>query len=153
MQNAISAIKAFFDEIDWSYSFDEERSLFDTAVTVNNTLGSVNIRIRVKETNYTVYAFLNNKADEQYFPKVAEYLHRANYGMLNGNFEMDFSDGEIRYKTYVNFDDVELSSNVIRSSIFVPVYMIEKYGMNLMKLLLGVGEPAALIEEAENADN
>ena len=28
---------------------------------------------------------------------IAEYLTRANYGMVMGNFEMDYSDGEIRY--------------------------------------------------------
>ena len=31
-----------------------------------------------------------------------KYLTLANYGVVNGNFEMDLSDGEIRYKSYVD---------------------------------------------------
>jgi hypothetical protein len=30
---------------------------------------------------------------------VAEYLTRANYGLAAGNFELDFDDGEVRYKS------------------------------------------------------
>lgn len=30
--------------------------------------------------------------------RTAEFLTRANYGLVFGNFEMDMHDGEIRYK-------------------------------------------------------
>ena len=30
---------------------------------------------------------------------VCRYITRANYGLRNGNLEMDLDDGEVRYKT------------------------------------------------------
>lgn len=31
--------------------------------------------------------------------EAAEYLHRINYGLLLGNFEMDYDEGEVRFRT------------------------------------------------------
>ncbi len=35
---------------------------------------------------------------------VAEFITRANFGIVIGNFEIDFSDGEIRYKTSIDVE-------------------------------------------------
>jgi len=44
---------------------------------------------------------------------VNEFLTRANYGLNIGNFEMDFQDGEIRFKTAIDVEEV-----ILRLSIF-----------------------------------
>jgi len=41
---------------------------------------------------------------------VAEFINRANYGIIIGNFEMDFADGEIRYKTSIDVQGDKLTS-------------------------------------------
>lgn len=33
---------------------------------------------------------------------VAEFIARGNFGIVIGNFEIDFSDGEIPYKTSID---------------------------------------------------
>jgi len=43
-----------------------------------------------------------------------KFLTRANYGMMIGNFEMDFTDGEIRYKTSIDVEGDKLSSALIK---------------------------------------
>ena len=41
----------------------------------------------------------------------------ANYGLANGNFDIDVSDGEVRYKTYVNCKDMkELPEQIIKDN-------------------------------------
>jgi hypothetical protein len=46
---------------------------------------------------------------------MADFLTRANYGLKVGNFEMDFSDGEIRYKTSINVENDQLTHAIIRN--------------------------------------
>ena len=150
MENTIQLFKQFFNENEWEYSYDEEKNVFVTGVNMNNALGNIHIIIRMRQTSYTVYAILNSNAEETNISLVAEYLHRANYGLLNGNFELDYEDGEVRYKTHVNFEDTTVSEEILNDSILLPIFMFEKYGMNLLKIMLGDNSPQKLIEEIEN---
>ena len=43
---------------------------------------------------------------------IAEFITRANYGMALGNFELDFNDGEVRYKTSVDVTETEITSGI-----------------------------------------
>ena len=152
MRNTIEGIKHFFEKWDWKYDYtekNENHAVFSSGVSMNNAIGNLRIFIVVHKNYYTVNTILNNVVEEKYYNQVSEYLHRANFGLNNGNFEFDFEDGEVRYKTYVNFDGVELSDSIIEDSILVPVFMFDKYGKNLLRLMLGDGDPKKLIEAAE----
>lgn len=152
-EEIIQAIHDHFQGIEWHYDYNEAESYFQTGVNMNGPLGSLTIHIYVNETNYVVYATLCNHVEPCYCAQVAEYLHRANYGLLNGNFEMDYRDGEIRYKTFVNFEEDTISAKAMRASIVMPVLMFEKYGKNLLKLMLDVGDPQMLIREADTPED
>lgn len=145
-------IDSFFEEIEWKYKFDEEKSNYAFGVDMGNVIGNLKFVLLLREHHYKVYAILNSKVEQNHFDKVAEYLHRANYGMNNGNFEIDYRDGEVRYKTYIDFQGVELSKGFIEESIFVPLIMFERYGKNLIKLMLGDGVPEDLIKDSEKED-
>ena len=81
MEKAIQLLKNFFEKEDWNYSFNEEKSIFTTGINMNGALGNLHIIIRIRETSYTVYTILNSNAEEDNIAFVAEYLHRANYGL------------------------------------------------------------------------
>lgn len=151
MENVITLINEFFKDLDWKYQYLEKKRIFRTALDMGNILGELQIFITVGQDNYCVYTVLNSKADKKRLADVGEFLHRANYGLRNGNFEMDYSDGEIRYKTYVCFENMELSKDAVEGSIIVGISMFSKYGEGLMKTMLGVS-PEKCIEECENED-
>ena len=52
--------------------------------------------------------------------EVSEFLTRANYGLAAGNFELDFADGEVRYKTalqrHVDGLDAAALKRVVRAN-------------------------------------
>lgn len=153
MEKTIEAIKSFFEKLEWKYEYiegDENQSIFASKINMNNALGRLRIFIIVRKDYYVVYTVLDNTVEEQYYNQVSEYLHRANYGMNNGNFEFDFDDGEIRFKTYVSFDGLDLSGSVIEDSILVPIFMFDKYGKNLLRLMLGEGSAKELLQDAES---
>lgn len=147
----IERIQQFFDEGKWNYRCDEKKAIFRAMVKMNSPLGMLRVAILVKETYYLVYAIFGATADESQRQRVGEYLHRANLGLINGNFEFSFEDGEIRYKTYVNFagDNTELSDKVIEDSIVIPIAMFNLYGKNLIRLMLGESDPKKLVDEVK----
>ncbi|MCP4392948.1 MAG: YbjN domain-containing protein [Alphaproteobacteria bacterium] len=67
--------------------------------------------------------------------EVAEYITRANYGLRIGNLEMDFSDGEIRYKSSVDFECEHLSHNLINNAIHPALCSMERYLYGLFSII------------------
>jgi hypothetical protein len=153
MKKTIETIKSYFEKNDWKYRFNEEDKVFISGFNMGNVLGNVRMFIFLEDNSYNVYMVLNSKVEEKYFPIVAEFLHRANYGLKDGNFEMDYNDGGIRYKSFVYFKNMDVSEEVVQESIFVGAAMIDKYGKGLLKLMLGDGSPQECIEFCESAEN
>lgn len=149
MQNTISLIKSFFEDCKWNYEFDEDKNVFTTNINMGGIIGLLRIYIFVRDTDYRVYTILNSNAEKNVYTRVAEYLHRVNYGVHDGNFEFDYRDGEIRYKTYVNFEGITLSPGIIEDSIFVTIFMFEKYGKNLFRAMLENEDVESLVRDAE----
>jgi len=81
--------------------------------------------------------------------EIAEYLIRANYGMRIGNFEMDMSDGEIRYKSSFDFEGFEPPNILFRNSIYPAVNMMDKYLPGIMAVLSGAKTPEEAIKMVE----
>ena len=81
--------------------------------------------------------------------EVAEFITRANYGMRIGNFEMDFSDGELRYKSSIDVEDDCLSSPLVKHMVYPNVLMMDKYLPGIMGILYGNKTAQQTIAEIE----
>lgn len=150
MEKTMELIEKFFNNLEWKYTYDSEKSIINTGINMGNALGNIDIYIKLRKSSYSVLVCLNNNVEKKYIQQVSEYLHRVNFGLNNGNFELDFEDGEIRYKTFVSFENIELSEDIIEDSILVPIAMFEKYGINLLRLMLQEADPKELADSAEN---
>ena len=76
---------------------------------------------------------------------------RINYGLTIGTFEMDFSDGEIRYRTGVDVTGGELAPEMLGSLIAATVGTVDRYHPAIMSFLWNDMTPedaVAMIEEA-----
>lgn len=143
-------IKDFFEKRNWKYAYFDTKNIFYTKLDMENILGTLDIFITIGTNNYyNVYTILNSNAEEKYYAQVAEFLHRANHGLIVGNFEMDYNNGEIRFKTYVNFDGTDLSPEIINESIYIGASMFDRYGKELVKVMIGKGNPKECVEQAE----
>jgi hypothetical protein len=80
---------------------------------------------------------------------VAEYLTRANYGLVIGNFEMDYDDGEVRFKTSIDVEGGELTSVMVENVVRTNLVLMDRYFPGLMGVLYGDRDPADAIEEVE----
>ena len=151
-ETVIKMIDSFFAEIEWKYDFDEKRTTYSFGIDMGNVIGKLKFIMPIRDHHYKVIGILNSKAENSKLQTVAEYLHRANFGMNNGKFELDYDDGEVRYKSFVDFWGVELNKRIIEDSLFIPIMMFKRYGKNIIKLMLGEGNPADLISEVEESN-
>jgi len=153
IDDVIDQVREYLDKNDWKYDYevDGDRKTIRAGVSLNCKLQSVKLGVTFKEMGYTVYAMSPMSADEQTRPVVVEYITRANYGVRNGNFEMDYRDGEIRYKVYVPTKGLDtIPDEIIEESFLIPPTMFNRYGNGLAALMLGFSDPETEIKKAES---
>lgn len=94
------------------------------------------IYVQSHEQQVIVYSILPIQAPQEARHRLAEFLMRTNYGLAIGNFEMDFEDGEIRYRTSASFSAMEYSIDTIRELIYRNLGMSDRYLGNIEQVLL-----------------
>jgi len=78
-----------------------------------------------------------------------EFITRANYGLLVGNFEFDLDDGEVRFKAAGDYEDGDMSQSQFRNLLFLSVSMVDRYFPGLQSVIQGSSDAAAAIAEIE----
>ena len=139
-QNIANAIKEFLTNDDWYFSFDEKRGVFKFRLCLKGKINKINYLIRVRDDDYTVYAISPlgaNENDEKMMATMAEFVCRANYGLKNGNFELDMRDGEIRFKCFVDCDAITPTQEMVRNSIHCPASMYDNYSDGIVGIIFG----------------
>jgi hypothetical protein len=139
-----NTVRKFLTADDWNYSFDDEKGIFTFNLSIKTKLKKLSYRVVVNDNGYSVYAAIALGADDC-LHEMAEFVCRANYGLRNGNFELDFRDGEIRYKCYVNCDGQMPTNEIVKDSIYIPYYMMKRYGDGIVSVLFGNQTPEEAI--------
>ena len=144
-------VKGYFDTKELKYTIVENReNSLKTVYSIDGKLKQATLFFNCYEDCFIVNTYITLNADEKCRTKVGEFLHRANYGLRYGCFEMDFEDGEIRYRMTTDCKDrTGLSEALVRSSISIPLHMFEKYGDDLVAVMYDIKEPKKAIEDAE----
>lgn len=134
-----NAIQGFLDDGDWHYDFQEEKGIFRFGLKLKCRIRNIQYIIDLDTTDYNVYGLIPlsaNRNDPNEMAQMAEFLCRANYGLRNGNFELDFRDGEIRYKCYVDCQGLDApTEDMVKHSIYCPAAMFERYGNGILQIL------------------
>eukprot|EP00542_Grammatophora_oceanica_P017951 CAMPEP_0194046040 /NCGR_PEP_ID=MMETSP0009_2-20130614/19143_1 /TAXON_ID=210454 /ORGANISM="Grammatophora oceanica, Strain CCMP 410" /LENGTH=206 /DNA_ID=CAMNT_0038691151 /DNA_START=62 /DNA_END=682 /DNA_ORIENTATION=- len=146
LQTCIDCLKAD----DWNYQVHEDRNIISAGVGLKT--GSAKMIFDCKEDSqrFIVYLMLPVSVPEEHRVKAYEYFTRANYGLVIGNFEMDASDGEVRYKCSVDVEGGKLTAPMIKSMIGVTGGTVDRFFPGLMKIIYAGASPKEAAEEARN---
>jgi hypothetical protein len=82
-------------------------------------------------------------------PAIAEYITRANYGLMTGSFEMDYNDGEVIYRTSLDFKNDQLTSALIDNLAKANLAIFDRYYPGLMEIIYGNAEPETTVKKIE----
>mgnify|MGYP000070258736 FL=1 len=148
------AINSFLTEDDWHFSFDDQRGLFKFGLNLKGRIKNVRYIVDVKDDEYVVYSISPIGADEDDEKKMAimaEFICRANYGLKNGNFELDMRDGEIRYKSFVDCEGLTPTTEMVRNSIHCPAAMFDRYGDGIVDIIFGNSTAKEAVAKCEKS--
>lgn len=130
--------------------YDSKDNIIYFGMNIGELLGDLKMYMEISDNYILTYAIMNNKCPVDQISKTSEFLHRANYGLIHGNFEIDYNDGEIRYKLVtICQHNTSIPNNLIDKCVLLPCKMFEKYGKGIIKTILNEGDPKELIKEAE----
>ncbi len=151
-EEIVDVIKGFLVEDDWHFDFDEERGVFKFGVSIESKLKHLRYFIPVREDAYTVYAVSPIEADsddDSVMKEMADFICRANYGLRNGNFELDMTDGEVRYKCFVDCDGITPSEEIVKGSIIIPSVMFDRYAPGMLDIMFKGSKAEEAIAKCE----
>ena len=149
-----NAINSYLKQDDWHFSFDEENGLFRFGLSLSSKIKKINYIVDVKEDGYIVYAIAPIGADEEdkkMMATMAEFVCRANYGLKNGNFELDMRDGEVRFKCFVDCESITPSKDMVQNSIHCPAIMFKRYGSGIVDIIFGNATATEAVNRCEKA--
>jgi hypothetical protein len=149
MGRILDVVGQFLEEDDWPYNLLEGRAVYKTGFEGKNGQFTCYAQERTEQQQFVFYSVFPVRTPDNRLNEMAEFITRANYGMIIGNFELDYGDGEIRYKTSVDVEDVDLVDALIRHLIYANVLTMDKYFPGIMRVLYAGIAPADAVEEVE----
>jgi len=150
MGRHMDAVTRFLSSIDFKYQVNAEKGLVHMGFSGDS--GSWTAVADVKEDRgiLVFYSIGSIKVPEPARVAAAEYLTRANYNLILGNFELDMSDGEVRYKTSLSVGEKGvLTDDLIRPVVLTNFGTMDKYMPGLLAVAMGGKNPAEAVREAE----
>ncbi len=133
-----AVVDTYLKDNDWHYFFDDETGIFRFGLKVRGRIKNLNFVMDVKEEELLVYGLCPVSADSddaEMMNRMGEFICRANYGLKNGDFEFDYNDGEIRYKSYVDCEDLLPSPAVVENTIHRTAAMYRRYSAGIVGII------------------
>jgi len=134
--NPLETLREILTEIGWEPQENKDDASFfvdfgEPHLPVADALAAI-----TRSQRFVFYVNFGATAPAARRDEVARFITRANWGLTIGNFEMDYDDGQMRFKSSVDFGDVELSETLIRNAILAAMNAVEAYADALLEVAL-----------------
>lgn len=143
-EELVDIFQSYFESEKWHYRYSEENSLFELGISTEGVIKRLSYFIDIREHSFILYAVSPigaNPSDPEAMSAMAEFICRINYGLMNGNFELDMEDGEVRFKVFVDCSMGLPNEKMIDHCIGFPLFMFERYGEGIVSVILGSATP------------
>lgn len=147
-----NVVKTFLEDDEWKYSFNEKKGVFHFGLRIRSKIQRINYVIHVYKDEMITYGISPVAADPdnpEIMRQMAEFICCANYGLKNGCFELDFRDGEIRFKSFIDCDHQLPSAEVVENSVRCTAAMFQYYAAGFTDIIFGGASAADTIKKYE----
>jgi Putative bacterial sensory transduction regulator len=133
---ALKTLRKVLAEIGWDSEPDEENACFyidfgPPRVPVSDAIAAI-----AEDTErFLLYVNIGPSVPPERRDEVARFITLANWGLSIGNFQMDYEEGLVRFKSSIAFRGTELSEALIRNAILAAMNAIEVYAEPLIDVL------------------
>lgn len=101
--------------------------------------------INVDEARACVFCYLMfpNRAPDGRRQAVAELIARANWRLALGSLDLDFSDGDVRFRCAVDVEDGVLTPTMVQNMVSAGLWTLDTYHDALVRVMIAGEEPRA----------
>jgi hypothetical protein len=140
----LADLRALFRENGWPFS--DVRGAPVLLSELSGILGRWKFYAQVVEEQDLIllYSVCPFRVPQERRSEVSEFLTRANYGLAAGNFELDFADGEVRYKTALQRHVDGLDAATLKRAVRANGIAMETYLPGVGAVITGTAPVPAL---------
>jgi hypothetical protein len=144
-----AVIEKFFTDDEWYFMPMGDKLMLQMAYQGKNGKWTCYAQVNEDQQIFFFYSVCPINVPEEKRKEMAELLTRANYGLKVGNFELDFSDGEVRYKTSVDVEDTDLTPALVHNLVYANVWTMDRYLPGILLTAYGSVSPEEAIKKIE----
>jgi hypothetical protein len=135
---ALKTVETVLTTIGW----EPERTEADSVLRVDFSTDNIPIRdafaeVRVDFERFLFYLNFRDRALPQTRAQTMEFVTRANFELIVGNFELNLDDGAVRFKSSIDFTGTPLTEPLVRDAIRSAMDAVEYYADALVAVVRG----------------
>ncbi|MEA4909462.1 MAG: YbjN domain-containing protein [Chloroflexi bacterium] len=140
----------FFIDDEWYFMQLDNRPILQMGFQGKNGKWTCYSQVNEDQDLFFFYSVCPVNVPEEKRSAVAEYITRANYGLKIGNFEMDYQDGEVRYKTSIDVENDRLNQALISNLVYANLWTMDRYLPGILSVIYGDAQPESAIIRVEH---
>lgn len=126
------------DTRDWKYEKHEDKLLIKSGIRGDDLPVEFIVIVNPKNEVVQFYSSLPFRMPEDKRIDGAVAVCVANYGLVDGSFDYDLSDGEIRYRLTSSYRQSQLGEDLFEYMIMVAASTVDKYNDKFFMLSKGM---------------
>ncbi len=149
MTEIFDIVKRFFTDDEWYFLQMDNQPILQMTFQGKNGKWSCYAQVKEDQQIFFFYSVSPVNIPEEKRTAAAEFITRANYGLKIGNFEMDYSDGELRYKTSLDVENDRLTTALVSNLVYANLWTMDRYLPGILSVVYGDVSPVEAVERVE----
>ncbi len=150
MAKLLDIVTAYLKQDDWSFETLDDSTVVRVHFQGDSAQFTCFAQTREDVDQFVFYSVSPVNVPEHKRPEIAEFVTRANYDMVIGNFEMDYGDGEVRFKTSIDVEGTELTPELLKPLLYANVLMMDQYLPGIMSVIYADVSPETAVAQVES---
>lgn len=150
--NVMNTICEMYDDQNFRYDRHDEDLVITCSIHGDDIPMQFIIQVDAEREVVRFLSPMPFKAPEDKRIDMAIAVAVANYGLINGSFDYDMSDGEIRFRMTASYIDSTLGKELFQYMTYASANTVDRYNDRFMMLNKGIITIEQFLE-MENSEN
>ena len=133
--NILQSIADFFTAENLSFIRVQSEPILQIAVGGQNGKLTCYAQVIEEQSLLIFYSICPIQAPESQRQALAEFLTKINYDLIIGNFQLDLTSGQIRYKTCLDVSDSTPSTTQIKNLVYTNITMMDTHLPEILSII------------------
>ncbi len=148
MNGVIEEVIKLIEKNQWTYNLEADKPVIHTGVTGKSGQWKCAAVVGGNGEHVLFLSIFPGIVPANRRAACSELLNRINFGLTHGCFELDFDDGEIRYRTCVPVLEGQLAPQAVEYLVFTNLFAVDRFFASIMKVVFADISPKEALRPA-----